>query len=244
MRQVVSPQPDSRRARLRSCARSGGQPSALVSSPLGATPHEEPEAPQPPNQRHGSKDELLERCEERHPDAIPGALICDEDEVVDHEHRVARSLRRRNGATIVGEPRRKGPDVDDVPSLRTGSDAAVAGGPAGVVAGGPLGAPRQRPGGRCGFDGVLRAVCGGRSAQRALCTADDGEGAAVCVCDGGVLVARDRAEAGRGRGVPGSGGGQLPATSDAVRVPAAALVGLQGAVCSGGSSGALREAVD
>ena len=39
-----------------------------------------------------------------------------------------RSLRRRNGATIVGEPRRKGPDVDDVPSLRTGSDAAVAGG--------------------------------------------------------------------------------------------------------------------
>ena len=40
------------------------------------------------------------------------------------------------------------------------------------------------------------------------------------------------------------GGGQLPATSDAVRVPAAALVGLQGAVCSGGSSGALREAVD
>ena len=46
------------------------------------------------------------------------------------------------------------------------------------------------------------------------------------------------------------GGGQLPATSDAVRVPAAALVGLQGAVCSGGSSGAgigsgaRREAVD
>ena len=81
---------------------------------------------------------------------------------------------------------------------------------------------------------------GGRSAQRALCTADDGEGAAVCVCDGGVLVARDRAEAGRGRGVPGSGGGQLSATSDAVRVPAAALVGLQGAVCSGGASGARR----
>ena len=46
------------------------------------------------------------------------------------------------------------------------------------------------------------------------------------------------------------GAGQLPATSDAMRVPAAALGGLQGAVCSGGSSGAgigsgaLREAVD
>ena len=64
------------------------------------------------------------------------------------------------------------------------------------------------------------------------------------------LEAGHRAEAGRGRGVPGSGGGQLPATSDAMRVPAAALGGLQGAVCSGGSSGAgigsgaLREAVD
>ena len=66
----------------------------------------------------------------------------------------------------------------------------------------------------------------------------------------GVFSARGIARKGRGRGVPGSGGGQLPATSDAVRVPAAALVGLQGAVCSGGSSGAgmgsgaRREAVD
>ena len=37
-------------------------------------------------------------------------------------------------------------------------------------AGGPLGAPRQRPGGRCGFRRSTH-VCGGRSAQRALCTA-------------------------------------------------------------------------
>ena len=71
-----------------------------------------------------------------------------------------------SGATIVGEPRTKGPDVDDVPPVRAGSDASVACRYAGVVAGGPLGASRQRPGGRTGSDGVLRAVRGGRSSQR------------------------------------------------------------------------------
>ena len=67
----------------------------------------------------------------------------------------------------------------------------------------------------------------------------------------GVFSSRgDRAEAGRGRGVPGAGGGQFPATPDGVRVPAATLGGLQEAVCGGSVSGAgvgagaLREVVD
>ena len=74
----------------------------------------------------------------------------------------------------------------------------------GVVAGGPLGAPRERPGGRSG-SGRSYAGDGRRNGALAM---------AGYLCDGGVLVAGHRAEAGRGRGVSGSGGGQLPATSD------------------------------
>ena len=64
-----------------------------------------------------------------------------------------------------------------------------------------------------------------------------------------VFVAWDCAEAGRGRGVPGAGGGQLPATPDDLRVSAAAPGRFQAVVRRGGRSGsragpcAVREAV-
>ena len=92
---------------------------------------------------------------------------------------------------------------------------------------GPLGsAPRQRPGGRCAsqFDGVLRAVCGGRSAQRALCTADDGRRCCLYARMrpiGGVLVARDRRKLEEDVAFRVLGAGNFPLRrSDAVRVPA------------------------
>ena len=91
---------------------------------------------------------------------------------------------------------------------------------------------------------------GDGAAQRAVCASDDGEGSALRLRDGSVLVAGDRAEAGRGRCVPDAGGGQLPATPDAVRVSAAAPGGFPDAVRGGGpsgagvGSGALGEAVD
>ena len=53
-----------------------------------------------------------------------------------------------------------------------------------MVAGGALGAPRQRLGGRVGFDGVLRAVRGRRAAQVAVRAADDAEGVDLRVRDG------------------------------------------------------------
>ena len=56
--------------------------------------------------------------------------------------------------------------------------------------------------------------------------------------DRGVLVAWDRPGAGRGRGVPGVGGGQFSAAPDAVRISAPAPGGLPGAVRGSGASGA------
>ena len=81
----------------------------------------------------------------------------------------ARSLRRRKRCDNRRRDRTpEGLDVDDFSPLRTGPIAAVAARRAGVVAGWPFGAPRQRSGRRPGPDGVLRCVCGGWSAQRAV----------------------------------------------------------------------------
>ena len=69
--------------------------------------------------------------------------------------------------------------------------------------------PRQRR--RCtGLDGVLCAVRGGRAAQCPLRAVDDGQGAAVCLRDGHVLLSRGGEEAGGGCGVSDARGGQLP----------------------------------
>ena len=54
--------------------------------------------------------------------------------------------------------------------------------------------PCERPGGRLGSRGVLRAVQRGRAAQLALRSADDGEGADLRVWDGHLLVSEDGLE--------------------------------------------------
>ena len=119
-----------------------------------------------------------------------------------------------------------------------------------MAAGGPLGGPCERPGGRTGPGGVLRALRGRRPAQVAVRAGDDAEGSDLRLRDGGVFVAGDRAAAGGGRGVPGSWGGELPEPPDDLRVSPPAPGGLQAAVRGGGLGGArdgrgeLRQAVD
>ena len=83
---------------------------------------------------------------------------------------------------------------------------------------------RVGAGGRAGPDGVPRALLGaGREAEPAVRPEDDGEGAAVRVRDGDLLVEEDRGEAGGGPGVPGLAGTignarGLPRQSAAARV--------------------------
>ena len=89
-----------------------------------------------------------------------------------------------------------------------------------------------------GFVGILRALRRGRSAQVALRAADDGEAFALRICDGSVLVPKDRAQAGRRCGVSGAGGGQLSESSDDLRVSPPTFGGFQEAVCGGGWLGA------
>ena len=101
-----------------------------------------------------------------------------------------------------------------------------------------LGAPCERPGGRLGSRGVLRAVQRGRAAQLALRSADDGEGADLRVWDGHLLVSEDGGEAGGGHCVSDAGGGQLSAAPDAVRVSPPPSEGLSSGVRRGGLPGA------
>ena len=97
---------------------------------------------------------------------------------------------------------------------------------------------RVGAGGGSGPDGVPRALFGcGREAEPAVRPEDDGEGAAVRVRDGDVLVEEDREEAGGGPGVPGARRGELPGAPDDLRVPQAALEGLREAVRGGGAAG-------
>ena len=81
--------------------------------------------------------------------------------------RRARSLRRRKQrplflgvakafCKVCGSPR--GVNGNDVPTVPAGPDAATAAGSSGVGSGRALGAPCERPGGRLGSRGVLRAV--------------------------------------------------------------------------------------
>ena len=110
--------------------------------------------------------------------------------------------------------------------------------PSGVGSGRALGAPCERPGGRLGSRGVLRAVQRGRAAQLALRSADDGEGADLRVWDGHLLVSEDGGEAGGGHCVSDAGGGQLSAAPDAVRVSPPPSEGLSSGVRRGGLPGA------
>ena len=135
-----------------------------------------------------------------------------------------------NGACCCGSA----VDGNDLPSLRAGSGDASAAGSWRLASGGSSGAPRERPGGRAGSGCVPRAVPGRRPAPASLPPGDDGEGSGARARDGGVLFAEDRAEAGGGRGVPGSGGGEHAGSPDGVRVSAAAPFGLQAPVCGGG----------
>ena len=120
----------------------------------------------------------------------------------------------------------------------------------GLAASWALGAPCERSGGRIGLDGVLRAVRGRRSAQVAVRAADDGEGSDLRVRDGGVFLARVGTEAGGGRGLSGSGSGELSEPPDDLRVSAASSWGFQavvrgsGAVGGGDRRGELRQVVD
>ena len=77
-------------------------------------------------------------------------------------------------------------------------------------------APCERPGGRGGPERVLRTVPWGWASQLAVRSADDGQGADLCVCDGHVFVAEDGEEAGGGCRVSDAGGGELPEAPDAV----------------------------
>ena len=96
----------------------------------------------------------------------------------------------------------------------------------------------------------LRAVLGRRSAQVAVRAADDGEGSDLRVRDG-VFSSRGLArEAGGGRGLSGSGSGELSEPPDDLRVSAASSWGFQavvrgsGAVGGGDRRGELRQVVD
>ena len=73
---------------------------------------------------------------------------------------------------------------NDVPTIPAGADAVAAAGPQGVGCGRSPGAPCERPGGRLGSRGVLRAVRGRWAAQLSVRSADDGEGAGLRVRDG------------------------------------------------------------
>ena len=141
-------------------------------------------------------------------------------------------------------------DADDVSPVSAGSRAAAAVRFEGLAASWALGAPCERSGGRIGLDGVLRAVRGRRSAQVAVRAADDGEGSDLRVRDGGVFLARVGTEAGGGRGLSGSGSGELSEPPDDLRVSAASSWGFQavvrgsGAVGGGDRRGELRQVVD
>ncbi len=136
-----------------------------------------------------------------------------------------------------GNSCRRGVNGHEISIVPAGPDAASAAGSAGVGSGGSPGAPCERPGGRSGLERVLRAVPWGRSSQLAVRSADDGEGADLCVCDRHVLVAQDGEEAGGGHCVADAGGGELSEAPDAVRVPAPASRRLPGGVRGGGAPG-------
>ena len=70
------------------------------------------------------------------------------------------------------------------------------------------GAPCERPGGRAGSESVLRAVRGGRAAQLALRSADDGEGAGHGYATGTFSSRKP----GGGHRLSDAGGGQLSGT--------------------------------
>src|SRR5207247_151917 len=81
----------------------------------------------------------------------------------------------------------------------------------------------SRSGGRDGSERVVRATRRERSAgEPALSPSDDAQDPDLWVCDGNVLVAKDRAEDRRGRGVPSAGSGELSAASDDLRLSAGA----------------------
>ena len=111
-----------------------------------------------------------------------------------------------NGATIVGQPRTRGADVDDVPPRRTGSDAAVARGHAEWLPEGHLahhvsnlvdGLDLTSFYASYEGDGRRNAPYEPRMMVKVMLYAY----ATGCFRRGG------RAEAGSGRGVPGAGGG-------------------------------------
>ena len=128
----------------------------------------------------------------------------------------------------------RGVNGNDVSSVRSGSDSDAASGSSGVGVGRSFGAPCERPGGRGGPERVPGAVPWGWAAQLAVRSADDGQGADLCVCDGHLLVAEDGEEAGGGRRVSDAGRGELPEAPDAVRVPQAPSWGFPGGVRRGG----------
>ena len=100
-----------------------------------------------------------------------------------------------------------------------------------VAPGGALCTSRQRPGGRLGLDGVLRA-----KATVGATREPDGQGAVVRICNGDVFVTKE--EAGGGRGVSGVGSAELSESPHAVRVSPSAPGGFQGVVRGGGESSA------
>ena len=127
----------------------GGQPALVFTYCAGRSPHDQYFYREPARMVAGTV-------------APPRIDLRNRDLVRSHVHAIwmegARSLRRRNDATIGRLSRRREPDGDDIPPLRAGPDAAAGAGCTRVAARRALCASRQRLGRRTGLDGVLRTV--------------------------------------------------------------------------------------
>src|SRR6185437_330296 len=121
----------------------------------------------------------------------------------------------------------------DVPPVRTSAGVSAAAVAVGVAAAGPLGAvhPGYRPAAGPVPDlRALRARAAGLPASR---SADDGGAAPVWVLRRGPVVAEDRAEDPRGRGVPGDCRGWASRPLANQQLPASAPGGAGRPLCGG-----------
>src|SRR6184192_2913616 len=113
--------------------------------------------------------------------------------------------------------------AEQLPTVPTGAELPAAAVAERLAPGKAPGVLHLRSGGRDGSERVVRATRRERSAgEPALSPGDDAQDPDLWVCDGNVLVAADRAEDRRGRGVPSAGSGELSAASDDLRLSAGA----------------------
>ena len=129
--------------------------------------------------------------------------------------------------------------ISTVPSGTKLFAAAVA---EGLAGGRPLGVFHFGCGGHPRRELFLRALRRGRTAEQPVRSADAAEGVGVRVCERSVQFAQDRAEAGRGCGVSGSGCGEFSRSSNDQPVSTRTCRRVCGDLCASGETGAGDEA--